>query len=599
MQAFSNKPPVLSVARLWPWLHRVNKRSLRLDAQAGLLGMVLSLPQGIAFASLAGLPIEFGVYTSIVPCIVAALFGSSWHVTSGPTNAISLAMLAMLAPLAAVGSAHYIALALTVTLLVGCIQLGVGVLRLGSIANFISPVALFGFTAGAALLIAMSALPEALGLDAVGVHGALQSVSYAVTHAAHTHWASVLAAATTVVVAVALKRWRPTWPHMLLGLMAATALSVVLPHAMPHAMPNAQMQTVGHIPSPFPPLSWPVVSLRDLPELVGLALALSLVALGQSVSIAKALADRSGQRIDANREFVGQGLSNVVGAFFSCYVSCGSLNRSVPNYEAGAQTPLAAVFSAAFMLALVGVASTQLAQIPVAAIAGLLMLVAWSLLDVPRWMYLWRVSRRDLAIAALTLLATVTLRLEYAIVLGALLSLMVFLYRTANPAMRRIGFDTHDQPRRSVVLADSDKALPECPQLTLLRMEGDVYFGAVQSVSDRLQRLREMPGAAKHLLVMAKSMNYIDLAGAQLWAQELGARRSAGGDVYFHRPRSAVVHMWQATGFDAELGSANVFGDKGSAIAHIVPRLDPNMCKHCQARVFQECAARPGPTDPR
>ena len=594
MQAATPTNHASAASRLWPWLSRVNGRTLRLDAQAGLLGMVLSLPQGIAFATLAGLPIEYGVYTSIVPCIVAALFGSSWHVTSGPTNAISLAMLAMLAPLAVVGSANYIALALAMTLLVGLIQLGVGLLRLGSIANFISPVALFGFTAGAALLIAMSALPDALGLQTGDVHGALSSASFALTHMAQTHWGSVLAATTTIVVSVLIKRWRSAWPHMLLSLVAATAVSLLLP--------SDQVTTVGSIPSPFPQLSWPAVPLRDLPELVGLALALSLVAMGQSVSIAKALADKSGQRVNTNREFVGQGLSNVVGAFFSCYVSCGSLNRSVPNFDAGAQTPLASVFSALLMLALVGAASTQLSYIPVAAIAGLLMLVAWSLFDVSRWRYLWRVSRRDFAIAGLTLLATVTLRLEYAIVLGALLSLMVYLYRTANPAMRHMGFDTHEQPRQFVVVGsvgavavNSKQTLPECPQLTLLRMEGDVYFGAVQSVSDRLQRLREQPLAAKHLLVMAKSMNYIDLAGVQLWRQELIARRATGGDLYFHRPRPEVLAMWQTTSFDKQLGNDHVFGNKQSAIARIVPLLDPRVCSQCTARIFKECPT-PTPT---
>ena len=586
MQAFaSNAQPSLAV-RLWPWLARVNPHSLRLDAQAGLLGMVLSLPQGIAFATLAGLPIEYGVYTSIVPCIVAALCGSSWHVTSGPTNAISLAMLAMLAPLAVVGSANYIALALTLTFMVGAIQLAVGVFRLGSVANFISPEALFGFTAGAALLIAMSGTPDVLGLNTDDVHGAVSSVSFAVTHVAQTHWASVLVAATTIVVALLVKYWQKDWPHLLLGLAVATLVSLLLP--------SAQVATVGHIPSPFPQLSWPSVPLRDLPELIGLAVALSLVALGQSVSIAKALADRSSQRIDTSREFVGQGLSNVVGAFFSCYVSCGSLNRSVPNFEAGAQTPLAAVFSAVLMLALVGVAATQLAYIPVAAVAGLLMLVAWSLLDVRRWRYLWRVSQRDFIIAALTLLATVTLRLEYAIVLGALLSLMVFLYRTAHPAMRHMGFDTREQPRRFVDVANNEAALAECPQIKLLRMEGDVYFGAVQSVSDRLQVLRGTPDAPKHLLVMAKSMNFIDLAGAQLWAHELAARRVMGGDLYFHRPRPAVTAMWHTTGFDQALGEHHVFGDKYTAIAHLVPVVDPGICRGCTARVFDECANQPG-----
>jgi SulP family sulfate permease len=334
-----------------------------------------------------------------------------------------------------------------------------------------------------------------------------------------------------------------------------------------------------------------------LPELLSLALAMTIVALGQTISIAKAVAARSGQRIDANREFMGQGLANVVGSFFSCYVSCGSLNRSVPNLQAGARTPLAAVFAGLFMLVLVGAVSGWLARIPMAAIAALLLLVAWSLFDVARWRELWRVSRRDFWIAGATLVATVTLRLEMAIVLGTLLSLMVFLYRTSKPAMRSMGFDTSPElpaaQRPFVVVDGAPGALPECPQLKLLRMEGEVYFGALQHVADTLHAWRQAPEAPRHLLVMAKSMNFIDLAGAELWAEELKARRAAGGDLYFHRPRPEVIDIWRSTGFDKALGADHLFPTKEAAISVIVPRLDGDICAKCSARIFKECKSRP------
>ncbi len=276
---------------------------------------------------------------------------------------------------------------------------------------------------------------------------------------------------------------------------------------------------VGSIPPIVPRFHWPGVALSSVPELLSIAFALTIVALGQSISIAKAVAARSGQAIDANREFRGQGLSNIVGGFFSSYVSCGSLNRSVPNLQAGARTPLAAVLSALFMLVLVGAVSGWLAQIPMAAIAALLLLVAWNLFDVRRWRELWRVSRRDFWIAGATLVATVTLRLEMAIVLGTLLSLTVFLHRTSRPAMRTMGFVSPPEQglanRPFVVLDGSPGALPECPQLKLLRMEGEVYFGALQHVADTLHAQREAPDAQRHLLVMAKSMNFIDPAGAE------------------------------------------------------------------------------------
>ncbi len=588
----SVSPPPWAARVFGAWVSQLSGTTLRADVLAGLLGTVLALPQGIAFAALAGLPIEMGIYSAIVPTIVAALFGSSWHVVSGPTNALSLALLSMLAPLALTGSAAYVQLALAVTLLVGLMQWLIGALRLGALANFISPTALFGFTAGAALLIAVYALVDALGLNAAGVRGAPAVLSFVLAHLGNVGWLAPAVAAFTLALAWGL-RWRwPRSPSMLLALVGGTVLAVALSQSG-----GAGLRQVGALPSPWPQPSLPQLDWARLPELLSLALAMTIVALGQTISIAKAVAARSGQRIDANREFMGQGLANVVGSFFSCYVSCGSLNRSVPNLQAGARTPLAAVFAGLFMLVLGGAVSGWLARIPMAAIAALLLLVAWSLFDVARWRELWRMSRRDFWIAGATLVATVSLRLEMAIVLGTLLSLMVFLYRTSKPAMRSMGFDTSPElpaTQRPFVVVDSTPgALPECPQLKLLRMEGEVYFGALQHVADTLHVLRQAPDAPRHLLVMAKSMNFIDLAGAELWAHELKARRALGGDLYFHRPRPEVIAIWRRTGFDKALGADHLFPDKAAAIAAIVPRLDGDICAKCAARIFKECKSRP------
>jgi sulfate permease, SulP family len=181
-------------------------------------------------------------------------------------------------------------------------------------------------------------------------------------------------------------------------------------------------------------------------------------------------------------------------------------------------------------------------------------LVALSLLDLARWRQLSDLSRSDFGVALATLVATVTLRLETAILLGMILSLMSFLFRTSRPAMRTMGFDSRRADRQFVVIDDAEKALPQCPQLKLLRMEGEVYFGATQHVADTLHALRHEATPQKHLLVMGKSMNFIDLAGAELWEAELSARRAMGGDLYFHRPRPEVIAMWKKTGFTRLLG---------------------------------------------
>ena len=570
------------------WVEDVSRVTLRADLSAGLLGALLVLPQGVAFATLAGLPAEYGLYSAIIPCIVAALFGSSRHVMSGPTNANSLALFAVLTPLAVAGSPGYIELALAVTVLVGLMQWLVGALRLGSLAHFISPSALFGFTSGAAILIAVHALKDGLGVPSPDSHGAGALLVSVGTHLDQIHPGAVMVTLVTLGVALLARRLDKRKPYMLFGLVAG-ALAAAAFNAWVATQGGSPVSVVGAIAQPWPPFHVPSVDWRALPDLLSLAFALTIVALAQSISIAKAVATRSGQRIDANREFVGQGLSNIVGGFFSCYLSCGSLNRSIPNFEAGARTPLAAVFSAVLLVVLVALSAPLLAMIPNAAISGLLLLVAWTLLDIPRWRQLIRMQPGECAIAAATLAATVTIRMEVAILLGTVLSLMAYLHRTSRPAMRTMGFDSRAPDRRFVVLEHQPDALPECPQLKLLRMEGSIYFGAAAHVAQRLHELRAVPNAPRHLLVMAKSMNFIDLAGAQVWEDELAARRAMGGDLYFHRPRPEVMDMWRRTGFLDRLGADHIYPDKATALRSIYARLDPDICAGCQARIFWEC----------
>ena len=579
------------------WVQGVDKVTLRADLVAGVLGALLVLPQGIAFAALAGLPPEYGLYTAIVPCVVAALFGSSWHVMSGPTNANSLALFAMLAPFAVVGSPAYIQLALAVTVLVGVMQWLIGALRLGGLANFISPSALRGFTSGAAVLIALHSLPDLLGLAAPAAHGVGALLGQLASEGRTLHGATLLVAVATVAAALLARRVWPRSPFMLVGLVVATVLAAAL-NRLTLWPAGGTVAVLGSIPPIWPRLHWPGVALSSLPDLLGIAFALTLVALGQSISIAKAVAARSGQHIDANREFRGQGLSNIVGGFFSSYVSCGSLNRSLPNLDAGARTPLAAVFASMWLLLLLALTAPLLALIPTPAIAALLVLVAWALLDVPGWRVLWRHSSEDFAIAAVTAVATVTIRLEMAILLGTLLSLMAYLHRTSHPYVRVMGFDTTNSERPFVVRADVPAPLPECPQLKMIRMEGEVYFGAVPHVADCLRALRAEPDAPRHLLVMAKSMNFIDVHAAELWRTEMAVRRAAGGDLYFHRPRPPVLELWQRVGFSDALGGDHVFPTKRAAIHTIFARLDRRICAHCTVRVFEECQGLPPPVSP-
>lgn len=569
------------------WERDVTLATTRADAVAGLLGALLVLPQGVAFATLAGLPPEYGIFSAIVPTIVAAVFGSSLHVVSGPTNANSLAVLAAISPLALVGTPDYVALALAVTFMVGAIQLAVGVFRLGFVTDFMSPAVLLGFMNGAAALIACYALPEVLGLrlNAVG--------PFALVEATFTYWRvinpwAVAIAAATLAVTFAVRRLVRPAPFMLCGLLAGWGLS----EALRHVFGDLDVLTIGAIPSPLPQFSWPLASLGRFGELLPVAGALAIVALGQSVSIAKAISARSGQRIDVNREFVGQGLANIAGGLTSSYLACGSLNRSVPNYEAGARTPLAAIFSALFLIALVAAAAPLLGLMPMPAIGALLAYTAWSLFDARRFLEIARISRTEFVIAAATFGAMLVAPFHVAILTGVGLSVLAFLHRTSRPRIHALAPDRRTEAGRLTPLDELDAPV-ECPQLKLVRIEGSPYFGAAQYVGDRLQEMRQKRPGQKRLLVMAKSMNFIDLAGAELWELEASRRRRLGGDLYFHRPRGPVVEVWDKSGFLDRLGRDHLFGSKGEAIAAIYRKLDPAICATCTARIFTECGPAP------
>ena len=610
-------PPLL-IRLLGPWVGQLSAASLRADALAGLLGAVLVLPQAIAFAALAGLPPAMGLAAAVVPCAVAALAGSSRHVLSGPTNATALALGAMLVPLAAGDAGLLVPLALVLALCVGLMQVALALARLGALANFISPSVMLGFTSGAAGLIGWYALAGMLG--AAGRVSPLQAAAAGVVPSA------LAVGGLTLAAALAGRRWWRGGPHALLALALGSAATWLL--ALPagqiwlQGWHGASPLRLGSPPSAWPQWQWPL-SLADalpahgaaaaqlslaqfsalLPQLLPAALALTIVALGQSMAIAKALALRSGQTLDANRECLGQGLANLSASVSSGLLVCGSLNRSLPNLEAGARTPLAGVAAALWLVALVALAGPALAWIPLAGVSALLLVVAAALVDQAAWARAWRLDRSEFGVALATAVATLLLRLEMAVLAGVALSLVVYLYRTARPALRSMGFDSRTA-RRPFVVVDSGPdgppagALPECPQLKLLRMEGSVWFGAVAHVAEHLRGLRDLararPDGQRHLLVMAKSMNNLDMAGADLWDDELQRRRGLGGDLYFHRPRPQVMASWRRTGFLQRLGEDHVFPDKHSAIVTIVPLLDDAVCAACTVRLFDECGQRPG-----
>ncbi|HKJ49940.1 MAG TPA: SulP family inorganic anion transporter [Gammaproteobacteria bacterium] len=564
------------------WGRNVNRQTLRADAIAGLTGAAIVLPQGVAFAAIAGMPPEYGLYTSMVPAIVAALFGSSWHLVSGPTTAASVIMVASLPGLAPPGSPEYVSLAITLAFMVGVLQLIMGLVRLGTLVNFISHSVVVGFTAGAACLIAAKQARDFLGIDIPEGSHLFSTLDFLWINWKDLHPLVTLVAIITLLSGIVAQR-RLGGMSMVAAMVAGSVAAALFNIAFGEETSGIHM--VGALPQQLPPLSTPVFSLEVFRELSPLAFAMTLFALTEAVSIARAISLKSGQPIAGSQEFIGQGLSNIIGSFFSSYVATGSFNRSGANYDAGARTPLAAAMAGFMLIGLVLVVAPLTAHLPKAAVAGLLFLVAWRLINFHQIKKILKADENEAIILAIVFFGTVFFSIEFAILAGVILSLMIYLRKTSHPRLSPRVPDPNSKTRKFIY----GQFLPECPQLKILRLDDSLYFGSVAHVGELLRRYREHYPEQKHLLLLTKGISQVDVAGAELLINEVRERRAIGGDMYFYRFRDSAAKVFNRGGYADEIGEANIFDGKLDALSSVFGRLDKKICATCEARIFLEC----------
>jgi len=562
------------------WFPLVNRATLRADFLAGFTGAVIVLPQGVAFATIAGLPPQYGLYTAMVTPVIAALFGSSMHLISGPTTAISIVIFSSITHHAQPGSPEFVTLALTLTFLAGVYQLAFGLARLGVLVNFVSHTVVMGFTAGAAILIATSQLKHVLGIPVPRGESFAHTWVDIYHGLDETNLAVLGIALATLLTAMICRRLSPKLPSLLLGLVTGSLLAVVLGGAA-HGV-----TFVERIPAQLPPLSMPDFSMATIRQLAPEAFAVALLGLIEAVSIARSVATRSHQRINSNQEFIGQGLSNMAGSFFSSYAGSGSFTRSGLNYQAGARTPMAAIFAAGLLMLMVLLIAPLTAYLPVAAMGGVILLVAWGLIDFHHIRETLAGNRSESAILLLTFFATLFLELEFAIYLGVLLSLVLYLARTSRPEIVTLAPDRRE-PKRKFTNVQA-KPIAECPQLKIIRIDRDIYFGSVNYIQSRLERISEKEDIV-HVLIDAARMNYIDMAGAEMLLQENRRLQARGGGLYFCGIKSSVWQFLAEGRYVRAIGAGAFFDHKHQAIAGIYRRLDKAVCARCSARIFTEC----------
>ena len=409
-------PPYMSFLPILRWLPELKKPgAIRADALAGLTGAIVVLPQGVAFATLAGMPPEYGLYSAMVPCLIAAIFGSSRLMVTGPANAISLMTMSLVVPLAMPGTTQYISLVLTLTLMVGLIQFLLGLIRAGRFVDVVPHSVVVGFTAGAAVLIINSQLAPALGIEAPRGLSILSNLQ-ALVSLRGTY--SPTALLTTIATALACILWRPwnqTIPALFIGVLAG---SIIGHFAMSLPFLATPLKMVAPIASGWPPLSSPDLSVATLYALALPALTMTLIALTEAMAIARSVAMKYGDKLDGNQEMIGQGLANLTGAFFSAYPSSGSFNRSGVNIHSGAKTPLSAVSAAMFLVIILMAVSPYVTLLPLCVVSALLFVVAWGLIDIAEMRRIWKLEPDQRIPMLVTGIATVSVSLEWAIILG-------------------------------------------------------------------------------------------------------------------------------------------------------------------------------------
>jgi SulP family sulfate permease len=576
------KPVVFYLQRPSRLIRTYDKANLRSDLGAGLTVAVILLPQAIAFTLIAELPVQMGLYAAVVGAIVGALWGSSNQAHTGPANAISLLVLSALPSMQVVGEEQFVIAAGLMAVMAGVFQLLLGLARLGVLVNFVSHSVIVGFTSGAGILIAVKQIGPLLGTT-FPTNNVWQALVGFVTTLNDTHAATAIIGIVTILAFIIGPRLNPRLPMAVIGMILASTAVYIF------RLDQRGVDVIGQLPQNLPPLAdLPLFDLDLIGSLSSGALAVSAIGLVQTAAITRSIATQTGQRLDSNQEFVGQGLANIFCGFFSGYAGSASFARSAVNFKAGAKTPVASIFSGIFVLIAMLTLAPAAAFLPTAALAGVLIVTAYGMIDLEEISRIWRGTRGDGVIMLATFVGTLFLEIEFAVLMGLLFSFALYIVRTSTPRVQAVLPDAEFkhftyQPHKT-----------PCPQLAIIEIQGDLYFGAVNHVEETILAYLEEHHEQRFLLMRMHNVNHCDFSGVHMLENIVRVCRDRGGDVFIVRANYRVKKLFESTGFYHHMGDS-CFLSEDKAISHLFYRvLDPAVCIYeCPVRNFKECQNLP------
>ena len=559
------------------WLPLV-KNSWKDDLIAGITGTIIVIPQAVAFSMIAGLPPIYGFYTAMITPFIAALFGSSYHLISGPTTAISIVVYSTLIKFVdpETDLEAFISLALVLTFLTGLFQFAMGILRMGKLVNFISHSVIIGFTAGAGILIAFKQLKHVFGINVPQGSTIYETVNFIFKNISETNWYVFTVAGGTLAIAIVIKLLiKPLSRYYLLIAMVLGSVLAIWMGGEANGI-----QTVGDIPSHFPPFKIPDLNYNNVSVLSSGAMVLALLGLIEAVAIGRSIALQTHQKINGNQEFIGQGLSNLIASFFSSYAGSGSFTRSGVNHQAGAKTPMAAIFASVLLMVVLLLFAKYASFLPKAAMGGIILFVGYNLIDFQHIKQVIKSSGRELIVLSVTLLGTLFFDLEFALLAGVLTSFFFYMERTSKPNIATLAVDD----KRRLINKIRDRNAIECSNIKILRIDGSLYFGSIEKISDFLSNLYDQ-NDIQYVLIAADGINFIDLAAAEWLTHEIITWQKNRGGIYFANLKLISQAVIQKGGFANKMGDNIFFNDKKSAITEIHKLIN----KPCRVKAFNEC----------
>jgi sulfate permease, SulP family len=534
---------IRGVARPAEWLYRYDRGDLYADSIGGLTIAFMLIPQGMAYAMLAGLPPVVGLYASVIPVIAYSLIGSSRHLAVGPVAMVSILVYTNCSPLAAPGSADYFEIVLLLTLMVGVIHATAGLIRAGSVVNFFSPVVISGFTSAAAVIIALSQLKHLLGVPLSGDHSIVRLLPDIIQKAGDAHIPTLWVGLAGLAGILVLNKWKPRFPSAVLLVVAGTIFV--------RLAPDLGIQTAGGLPRGLPPLTIPSLHLDALWSLLPGAFAIIFVGFMESVSVARYVATRSGYKIDPDRELAGLGIANITGAFSSGLPVAGGFSRTAVSYQAGVRTQLAAVMAAITVLLTLLFLTPLFYHLPNAILGAIIIAAVMGLIDVKEAARLFRIKTADGLTYLLTFIFTLTTGLSWGLLIGMLFSLGVFIRRSSHPHTAELGYSESENVFRSV---DRYPDARRFDNTLILRPDASLYFANMKFLEERLAHDLSLRSPVTLVVMDMSGVNDIDAVAVNTLEELMEAYEQRGIAFAFTAMKGPVRDLVERAGWDRKFG---------------------------------------------